>query len=59
MTLKPCACCGRHLTTSQVKKVAKGDFIGGKSLYVNCKHCQSTMVLMLKPNAASGSSRAA
>lgn len=58
MTFKKCSCCGRQLTTKQVKKIGKGD-LGGKSLYANCRFCNSTLVLFRKPIPADGSSRAA
>lgn len=54
MTLKPCSCCKRQLTTKQVKKIGKGD-LGGKSLYVNCIHCGSTLVLFLRSIFAAAS----
>lgn len=48
MTFKQCTCCKRQLTTKQVKKIASGEFIGGRSLYVNCRHCGSTLVMFPK-----------
>lgn len=45
MTLRICSCCGKLLQTSDVYIIGKRNELG---LWVNCKSCNSTMVLNVK-----------
>lgn len=47
MNLKPCTSCKRNLTTRNVARVGREEFSPGIDiLYLNCKSCQSTIVLI-------------
>lgn len=46
MRLKTCSCCKRELKTCEAKRIGKDSSLGAKMLYVNCKFCGSTLVLI-------------
>jgi DNA-directed RNA polymerase subunit RPC12/RpoP len=43
MTVKQCSCCKKQLTTKDVYSIGRNEI----GLWINCKHCKST--LLLKP----------
>lgn len=46
MTLKPCTCCKKMLTTKNSKFEGRQDFDGTDMLWFTCSLCRSTIVLV-------------
>ena len=44
MKIKHCNCCNKHKTTKEVVKIGRNEL----GLWVNCRQCNSTMLLVKK-----------
>lgn len=44
MKFKKCSCCQKELTTKEIRKIGRNEI----GLWVNCKYCESTMLLRPK-----------
>lgn len=47
---KICSCCGKELTTKNTINKGVDDSYGFKVLYINCKNCDSTAIILTKAN---------
>lgn len=45
MKLKKCSCCGKFLSTKDVKRRGRDASLGVDLLYFDCKNCQSTLTI--------------